>query len=266
MLHTVPPLKLRAVFISDAHLGTRGCQAEMLAAFLRAHEAETIYLVGDMIDGWRLKRGWHWPASHNEVARLLLDRSRKGTKLVYLPGNHDEFLRDHDGADFGGIAIRETAVHEALDGSRLLVIHGDQFDVVVRHSRWLALLGDWAYTTALGINTYLNLVRRRLGFPYWSLSAWAKLKVKNAVSFIGRFEEALAREARERGVDGVVCGHIHHAAIHDDFGLRYMNCGDWVESCTALAEHTDGRWEIIRWAERGQVAEPAARPTLRIAA
>ncbi len=252
------PARLRTLFLSDAHLGTRGCQAELLLDFLRSYEAETIFLVGDMIDGWRLKRGWYWPASHNEVVQVLLERARTGTRLVYLPGNHDEFLRDYDGLSFGGVEIRDTAVHEALDGSRLLVIHGDQFDVVVRHSRWLALLGDWAYGAALGVNTYLNLARRRLGFPYWSLSAWAKLKVKNAVSFIGRFEEALIREARERQADGVICGHIHHAVIHRQFGLRYMNCGDWVESCTALAEHPDGSWEIIHWAERARPALPLA--------
>jgi UDP-2,3-diacylglucosamine pyrophosphatase LpxH len=263
----VSKTRLHALFVSDAHLGTRGCQAALLLDFLHRHEAETIYLVGDIIDGWRLRRGWFWPAAHNEVAQYFLEQARGGVRLVYLPGNHDEFLRDYEGLNFAGVEVCETAVHEALDGGRFLVIHGDQFDVVVRHSRWLALLGDWAYTAALGLNTYLNLVRRRLGFPYWSLSAWAKLKVKNAVSFIGRFEEALSREARERAVDGVICGHIHHAAIHSDFGLRYMNCGDWVESCTALAEHTDGRWEIIRWAERqSQPVAVAPRQRLRAAA
>lgn len=265
----VPSLskRLRALFISDIHLGTKGCQADLLLNFLRAHDAETIYLVGDIIDGWRLKRGWYWPASHNEVVRTLLERARTGVRLVYLPGNHDEFLRDYLGSGFDNIEIRDTVVHESLDGSRLLVIHGDQFDVVVRHARWIAFLGDWAYTTALSINTALNIVRRRLGFPYWSLSAWAKLKVKNAVSFIGKFEEALARDASEKGVDGVICGHIHHAAIHRDFATLYMNCGDWVESCTALAENVDGTYEIIRWAE--QARSPMANtqlPRLRIAA
>jgi len=267
MLAPSSPRQVRTLFISDVHLGTRGCQAELLLDFLRCHQAETIYLVGDMIDGWRLKRGWYWPRSHNEVVQTLLERARGGTRLVYLAGNHDEFLRDYVDADFGGIELRDTAVHEALDGARLLVIHGDQFDVVVRHAKWLALFGDWAYTTALWLNTHVNNARRRLGFSYWSLSAWAKLRVKNAVNFIGAFEEAVARRAREEEADGVICGHIHHAAVHRRFGPLYMNCGDWVESCTALAEHTDGRFEIIQWTERRLPALVAPkRAPLRVAA
>lgn len=267
MLAPASPNKLRTLFISDVHLGTRGCQADLLLDFLRCHEAETIYLVGDIIDGWRLKRGWYWPRSHNEVVQTLLERTRTGTRLVYLPGNHDEFLRDYVDGEFGGIELRDTAVHEALDGTKLLVIHGDQFDVVVRHARWLAFFGDWAYTSALWVNTHLNNLRRRMGFSYWSLSAWAKLKVKNAVNFIGAFEEAVARRAREEDADGVICGHIHHAAVHRRFGPLYMNCGDWVESCTALAEHADGRFEIIQWTERRLPAVERKRPAaLRVAA
>jgi UDP-2,3-diacylglucosamine pyrophosphatase LpxH len=245
-----PVRHLRALFISDVHLGTRGCQAELLLDFLREYDAETIYLVGDIVDGWRLRRSWYWPQSHNDVAQKLLRKARKGTRVIYVPGNHDEFLRDYLGTHFGGIEVTSTAVHETADGRRLLIIHGDQFDVVVRHARWLAFFGDWAYQAALFLNTYANILRRRLGFSYWSLSAWAKLKVKNAVNFIGAFEEALAREARENNVDGVVCGHIHYAAMHNDFGIAYHNCGDWVESCTALIEHHDGQMEIIRWADR----------------
>ena len=243
----MPDPRLRALFISDVHLGSRGCQAEMLLDFLRCHDAETIYLVGDIIDGWRLRRNWYWPEPHNDVVQELLRQSRNGSRVVYLPGNHDEFLRDYVGTHFGGIEVRNHDIHETADGRRLLVVHGDQFDIVVRHARWLAFLGDWAYATALAVNTYLNIVRRKLGFSYWSLSAWAKLKVKNAVNFIGAFEEALAREARESRVDGVVCGHIHHPAMHAHYGTAYFNCGDWVESCTGLAEHHDGRFEIIRW-------------------
>jgi UDP-2,3-diacylglucosamine pyrophosphatase LpxH len=251
------PLRhLRALFISDVHLGTRGCQAELLLDFLRCHDAETIYLVGDIVDGWRLKRTWFWPQSHNDVAQKLLRKARKGARIIYLPGNHDEFLRDYLGTHFGGIEVRNTDIHEAADGRRFLVIHGDQFDIVVRHARWLAFFGDWAYSTALVCNTYLNMVRRWLGFPYWSASAWAKVRVKNAVNFIGTFEEALAREAREHQVHGVICGHIHYAAMHDDFGIAYHNCGDWVESCTALAEHHDGRFEIIRWADAAKERQP----------
>jgi UDP-2,3-diacylglucosamine pyrophosphatase LpxH len=250
MIAEPPTRYVRTLFISDVHLGTRGCQAEFLLDFLSCHDAETIYLVGDIIDGWRLKRTWYWPQSHNDLAQKFLGKARKGARVIYLPGNHDEFLRDYIGTHFGGIEVRNREVHETADGRRVLVIHGDQFDVVVRHARWLAFLGDWAYATTLAVNTYVNIVRRKLGFSYWSLSAWAKLKVKNAVNFIGAFEEALAREARESGVDGVVCGHIHYPAMHDDFGIAYYNCGDWVESCTALIEHHDGRFELVRWSDR----------------
>jgi UDP-2,3-diacylglucosamine pyrophosphatase LpxH len=255
--------RYRTLFLSDFHLGTKGCQSSLLLDFLRSTEADAIYLVGDIVDGWRLKRAWYWPQEHNDVVQKLLRKVRKGVRLIYIPGNHDEFLRDYLGVHFGGIEVAETAVHHGLDGRRYLVVHGDAFDVVVRHARWLALLGDWAYETALVINAYLNMCRRRLGLPYWSLSQWAKLKVKDAVNFIGDYEHALVAEARRRGVDGIVCGHIHHAAINDRLGLRYMNCGDWVESCTALAETHDGGFVLIRWADtvsaqREQVSEDVA--------
>lgn len=240
---------IRTLFLSDLHLGTKGCQANLLLDFLKHYDVETIYLVGDVVDGWRLKSGWYWPQAHNNVVQKLLKRVHKGARIIYIPGNHDEFMRDYVGHNFGGIDVMETAIHEAADGKRYLVMHGDHFDLVVRHAPWLALLGDGAYTLALSINTYVNAVRRRLGLSYWSLSSWAKLKVKTAVNHIGRFEEALAREAERREVHGIICGHIHHAAIHDDFGVRYMNTGDWVESCTALVEHFDGRFEIVRWNE-----------------
>lgn len=254
--------RFRALFISDIHLGTKGCQADLLLDFLRVHDADTIYLVGDIIDGWRLKQGWYWPQSHNDVVQKLLRKGRKGAKIVYLPGNHDEFLRSYYGSHFGGIEVVETAVHEGANGKRYLVIHGDIFDMVVRHAKWLALLGDWAYETALMVNTYLNLARRKLGFPYWSLSAWAKLKVKNAVNFIGKFEETLSAEAHKQNVDGVICGHIHHATMHDMNGIEYINTGDWVESCTAVAENYDGRFELIRWADaKAEAVRPAVEDT-----
>lgn len=241
--------RYRALFISDVHLGTRGCQAGMLLDFLRVYDAETIYLVGDIVDAWQLKSGWYWPQTHNDVVQKLLRKARKGARMVYIPGNHDEFLRDFPGHHFGGIEVIEQTVHVAADGKRYLVIHGDAFDVVVRHAKWLAFLGDWAYVTALGVNTWLNVVRRRLGLSYWSLSAWAKLKVKNAVSFIGHFEETLAKEAKRLNCDGVICGHIHHATLRDLEGVTYINSGDWVESCTAIIEHFDGRFEIVRWSD-----------------
>ena len=240
--------RFRALFISDVHLGAKGCQAEQLLDFLRYHDADTIYLVGDIVDGWQLRSGWYWPQAHNDVVQKLLRQARKGARIIYLPGNHDEFLRDYYGTHFGGVEVQDSAIHEGIDGRRYLVIHGDHFDLVVTQARWLALLGDKAYEFAITANRLFNALRRRLGFPYWSLSQWAKLKVKNAVNFIGQFEKTLVAEAQRHSADGVICGHIHHAAIHDDYGIRYVNCGDWVESCTAVAEHHDGTFEIIDWA------------------
>lgn len=242
-----PKRKFRTLFVSDLHLGTRGAQTEMFLDFLKEHEADTIYLVGDIVDCWRLKRGWYWPQAHNDVVQKLLRQSRKGVRIVYIPGNHDEVLRDYIGTHFGGIEVVQQTIHETADGKRFLLIHGDEFDVVVRYAKWLALLGDWAYVIALTFNTYFNKARRRFGFGYWSLSAWLKLKVKNAVNFIGEFESAVVEAARREQVQGVICGHIHHAADRDMTGIHYLNCGDWVESCTALVEHTDGRLEIIDW-------------------
>jgi UDP-2,3-diacylglucosamine pyrophosphatase LpxH len=239
--------RFRTLFISDVHLGARGCQAGLFLNFLRDHDAETIYLVGDIVDGWRMRSSWYWPQAHNDVVQKLLRKARKGARMIYIPGNHDEFLRDYYGTHFGGIEVMETAIHEAADGKKFLVLHGDVFDVVVRNARWLAYFGDWAYDFAIFTNRYFNWFRRKLGFPYWSLSKWAKHKVKNAVNFIGEFEQAVALEARKQNVEGVICGHIHHATIHDLYGTRYMNCGDWVESCTALAEHYDGTFELLTW-------------------
>jgi len=259
MSETMELKHYRTLFLSDVHLGTRGCQAELLLEFLKYNDAETIYLIGDIVDGWRLGRSWYWPQHHNDVVQKLLRKARKGARVVYTPGNHDEFLRDFLGTHFGGVEVLADAIHTTADGREFLVIHGDQFDVVVRHARWLAYFGDWAYVTALNLNTGVNLVRRKLGLTYWSLSAWAKLKVKNAVNFIGKFEETLATEARRRKVDGVICGHIHHAANHRDWGIQYVNSGDWVESCTAVAEHHDGTFEVIRWLEERKTAESPAK-------
>jgi UDP-2,3-diacylglucosamine pyrophosphatase LpxH len=247
MLMTTSTRRYRALFISDVHLGAKGSQADRLLDFLRDHDADVIYLVGDIVDGWQLKSGWYWPQAHNDVVQKLLRQARKGARVIYLPGNHDEFLRDYYGTHFGGVEVQDMAMHEGADGRRYLVIHGDHFDLVVTQARWLALLGDKAYDLAITVNRVFNALRRRLGFPYWSLSQWAKLKVKNAVNFIGQFEKTLVAEAHRHGADGVICGHIHHAVIHDDYGVRYINCGDWVESCTAVVEHHDGRFEIIDW-------------------
>jgi len=241
--------RYRAIFISDVHLGTRGCKAEFLLDFLRWNESEYLYLVGDMVDGWRLRKSWYWPQAHNDVVQKLLRKARKGTRVVYVPGNHDEWLRDFTETQLGGVMLQGEALHVTADGRRLLVVHGDDFDGVVRYARWLALLGDWAYDVTLRLNHFYNAVRRRCGYPYWSLSAYLKFKVKNAVQFISDYADAISAEARERQVDGIVCGHIHHAEIRDIGGVLYCNDGDWVESCTALVEHFDGRLEIIHWME-----------------
>jgi UDP-2,3-diacylglucosamine pyrophosphatase LpxH len=260
---TDAPKQVRALFLSDVHLGMRGCQADKLLDFLREYDAETIYLVGDIVDGWQLRASWYWPQTHNDVVQKVLRKARKGARVVYIPGNHDEFLRDYYGSHFGGIEVVEDAVHVTADGKRYLVIHGDLFDVVIRHARWLALVGDKAYDLAIWLNTHLNRLRRSFGLTYWSLAQWAKLKVKNAVNFIGEFEYTLATEAHRRGLDGVICGHIHYAVIRREADFVYVNCGDWIESCTAVVEDFDGVLEIVRWTARGprldEVA-PAAAP------
>jgi UDP-2,3-diacylglucosamine pyrophosphatase LpxH len=243
------PSRYRTIFISDIHLGTRGCKADYLLDFIKNTDCETMYLVGDIVDGWRMKRTWYWPQAHNDVVQKLLRKVRKGMRLVYVPGNHDEFLRDYQGVHFGGVEVTRETIHETADGKRLLVTHGDEFDGVVKYARWLALLGDWAYVTMLQVNTWFNYLRRKLGFGYWSLSAYLKHRVKNAVQFISNFEEAVVAEAKRQGVDGVVCGHIHSAEMRMIDGVLYINDGDWVESCTALVEHMDGRLEILPWAE-----------------
>src|SRR6195952_2973384 len=237
----------RTLFISDVHLGSKAAKADYLLDFLRYHEADTIFLVGDIIDGWRLKRSWYWPQDCNDVVQKILRKARKGTRIVYIPGNHDEFLRDFPGTHFGGIEVAERAVHMTADGKKYLVLHGDEFDVVVRNARLLAYLGDWAYDVAIVLNIALAAVRRKLGMPYWSFSAWAKQQGKHAVNFIGEFQRVVAEEAKRHQADGVICGHIHHAVMEDIDGLRYINTGDWVESCTAIAEHHDGTFELITW-------------------
>ena len=251
----------RTVFISDTHLGTRGCRSDFLADFLRRVSCQQLYLVGDIIDGWRLRKSWYWDENHDEVLRLILSQARGGTEVTYIPGNHDEMFRAWlpIGLEIGGVRLRKDAVHTTADGKRLLVMHGDEFDSVVRYAKFLALLGDGAYTTALVVNRWFNAVRRKLGYPYWSLSAWLKRQVKGAVKAIDRYETALANEAKRRGFDGVVCGHIHHAEMREVNGVLYMNDGDWVESCTALVEHHDGRMELIDWAALNRLSFFAPR-------
>ena len=243
-------MHFRTIWISDIHLGTPGCNADLLMDFLKSIECETLYLVGDIIDAWRLRKGWYWPARHNDVVRRILKMAKHGTHVVYVPGNHDEVLRDYAGLAFGDVTVAGEVIHETADGRRLLVLHGDQFDSVVLYAKWLAFLGDSAYEFLLKANRVVNFFRRRFGLPYWSLAAHMKKRVKNAVSFISKFEEVVARAAAERHVEGVVCGHIHSAEIRQFGDVTYYNDGDWVESCTALVEHADGTMEIINWAER----------------
>ena len=238
----------RTIFISDIHLGTRGCKAEILADFLAHNDCETLYLVGDIVDGWQIKRRWYWNEAQSRVVAAMLRKLDGGTRVVFIPGNHDEFARAYAGRFFGGIEIMSETEHETADGKRLWVLHGDRFDRAIAGAEWLAHLGDRAYGMTLRAADLLSAVRRRLGLPYWSLSAWAKQKVKNAVEYISRFEETVAREAADRGVDGVVCGHIHHAEIRRIGGILYLNDGDWVESCSALVEDALGNLEILHWA------------------
>lgn len=240
----------RAIWISDIHLGTSGCKAEFLLDFLRVNESDQLYLVGDIVDGWQLKRGWYWKQSHNDVVQKVLRKARKGTKVTYIVGNHDEVLREFLGLRFGEILIENEAVHELRDGRRLWVTHGDLFDGVIQYAKWLAYLGDTAYTMALKVNDHFNYLRHKMGMSYWSLSQYLKHRVKNAVSFITAFEEALTTEARRRGYDGVVCGHIHRPEIREIDGTLYCNDGDWVESLSALVETHEGELKLVYWAHR----------------
>ncbi|MGK6356123.1 UDP-2,3-diacylglucosamine diphosphatase [Sphingomonas sp. DT-207] len=239
----------RTIWISDVHLGTRGCNAEMLIDFLDHVDSEKMYLVGDIIDGWALKKRFYWPAAHNDIVWRVLKRAKRGTDVVYVPGNHDEMFRQFTGLDFGGVRIKRQDIHETADGRRLLVLHGDEFDAITLSHRWLAHLGDAAYEGMMALNRWLNRVRRIFNLPYWSLSKYAKQKVKNAVSFISKFEEVVAHEAAHRNIDGVVAGHIHKAEMREIEGVQYYNDGDWVEGCTALVEHYDGTMEILHWAD-----------------
>ncbi len=251
----------RAIFISDLHLGTPGCQATALLDFLKSHPSEYLYLVGDIVDGWQLGRKWYWPQAHNDVVQKLLRRARKGCRIIYVPGNHDEFARGFIGQRFGGIEVAEEAVHTTAAGLDLWVIHGDYFDSVIQCAKWLAYLGDNLYEFTLRLNRHLNTLRARLGLPYWSLSAYLKHKVKKALSYVTDFEVAVANEARRRGHQGVVCGHIHHAEMREIDGTVYCNDGDWVESRTALVEHFDGRLELVHWepSHETQNCEPMTR-------
>ncbi|MFO1426754.1 MAG: UDP-2,3-diacylglucosamine diphosphatase [Steroidobacteraceae bacterium] len=252
--------RLRTAFISDIHLGTRGCRAEALLAFLREVEVDTLYLVGDIVDLWALRRSVHWPAAHAEVVRSLIAMSRRGTRVVYVPGNHDGDVREFAGLFVGQVEIRRQLVHETAAGQRLLVLHGDEFDHAVKIHPWVARFGSHAYDFVLALHHRLNGLRQRLGYPYWSLAGFVKQHVRDARAYIDRFEQAAAREARRRGLDGIVCGHIHRPGIRRIDGVLYANDGDWVENCSTLVEDRDGRLALWRWeAERpARLPRPAA--------
>lgn len=245
----------RTVCLSDIHLGTRNCKAEHLADFLRRLRCKTLYLVGDVIDFWRLQQsGWYWPVAHNDVVLQLLTLVQDGTRVIYIPGNHDELLRDFVGTDFNGIEIAQRWVHENADGRRIMILHGDEFDSVICSSRWLSAFGSWSYDALLALNHWINLGRRKLGLPYWSFASFLKSRVKNAVEYIADFEQALIHNARRQQLDGIFCGHIHHPALRHSAGILYGNCGDWVEHCTALMEDETGQWSLLPWLEQDQRA------------
>ncbi len=242
-------LRYRAIWVSDVHLGIPESKADAFYDFLKHTESDYLYLVGDIIDCWKLRKGWHWPQLYNNILRTVLGKAKNGTHVTYIPGNHDEVLREYAGTSFGEIDLRLDAIHQALDGRKLLVLHGDEFDSIVKHKRWLANVGAVAYEVVLKVNRWFNAARRKLGFTYWSLSAYLKHKVKNAVQYMDRFESCVAHEASRRHVDGLICGHIHRAAMTKFDDVTYMNGGDWVESCTALVENDDGTFELLNWLE-----------------
>jgi UDP-2,3-diacylglucosamine pyrophosphatase LpxH len=259
--------KYRTLWISDVHLGTTACKAAFLADFLKAHDCDRLYLVGDIIDGWALKSEFYWPQEHSNVIRRILTKAKRDTEVIYVTGNHDEFLRKFVDMQlaFGNIRIVNEAIHETADGRRLLVTHGDAFDVITRYHSWLALAGDAVYRGTVQANVLLNRARAVAGLGYWSLSGFAKQRVKTAVNLISNFETSVARECRRRGLDGVICGHIHHAEIRSVAGVTYHNCGDWVDSCTALAEDARGRIRLLHPVPSARLNAPPALAPLPLA-
>lgn len=245
------PLHYRSVWISDVHLGTRGSQAEALLGFLRTFECDTLYVVGDLIDIWAMKRGVFWTQEHSDVIQKILRKGRKGTRIIYIPGNHDERIADFTG-DYANVHIQSRIIHTTVDGRRLLVVHGHELDTVVQNMGWLAHLGDIGYSVLLRLNGTVNFFRRIIGRGHWSLSAYVKSKVKNIVNFIGGFEESMVRFASDMGAQGIICGHIHTAGIRKVKGLDYYNTGDWVESRTALVEEMNGCLKLHQFSATGE--------------
>jgi UDP-2,3-diacylglucosamine pyrophosphatase LpxH len=261
-VHELRPYQFRAIWISDVHLGFRGCQANFLLDFLRTVETEYLYLVGDIIDIWNMKKNVYWPQEHNNVIRTILGKAKHGTKVIYVPGNHDEVFREYDGMQFGNLKIQNKAIHTGADGRRYLIMHGDEFDSVVKCSKMMAMVGNVAYDWLLWSNRYVNYIRRAFGRPYWSLAAYLKHKVKNAVNYISNFEHAIARAAEKEEVDAIVCGHIHRAEVSTINDVLYCNDGDWVESCSALGERHDGSLHLIHWTDVKRDIVPAETPNV----
>jgi UDP-2,3-diacylglucosamine pyrophosphatase LpxH len=254
--------RYRTGWISDVHLGTRGSKADVLLDFLKDVEFDTLYLVGDLIDIWALRRGIYWPQEHNDVIQKLLRKGRKGTEIIYIIGNHDEFLSAFHG-HYASVTLQKNAIHETADGRRLLIMHGHELDTVVQNMGWLAHVGDIGYVFLMRCNGVVNFIRRLAGLGHWSLSAYVKAEVKNVVSFIGKFEESIVRYAKDYKVDGVLCGHIHTASVREIDGTAYYNCGDWVESCTAMVEHFDGRMELLHFKQTAETAKNAQSDPVR---
>jgi UDP-2,3-diacylglucosamine pyrophosphatase LpxH len=255
-----PIIHVRSAFISDIHLGSRECRADLVLDFLRHVQMEQLFLVGDIVDIWSMRRSFYWPQIHNDVLRTILGKTKHGTRVIYVPGNHDEQLRELCGSSFGNLEIHRDYVHTTLRGMELLVMHGDEFDAAVKCSRWLAALGSGLYDVTLGANRVVNALRRRLGYPYWSLAGYLKSRVGNAVKYVHEFERAAAQAARRRGVDGIVCGHIHRPEIVELEGLLYCNDGDWVDSCSALIEDRSGELELWHWNDVGSALRPVVTP------
>jgi len=239
----------RSIFISDIHLGSKGAKADFLSEFLKYNHCEKLYLVGDIIDGWRLRKRIFWLQAHTNVIRRILTKAKRGTEVIFVTGNHDDFLRRYSGVDFGNTKLTDEAVHLCTNGDKLMVVHGDKYDSVIQTQKWLAVLGDWGYESLVVLNRHFNRVRRKFGMGYWSLSSYVKQKVKSAVSFISAYEEAVVEDCQKKGFKGVVCGHIHHPEIREINGIDYYNCGDWVESCTAIVETQSGEMKLLQWVE-----------------
>ena len=240
--------RYKTIFISDLHIGSTQCQADTLLDFLKHNESETLYLVGDIIDFWALSKRVYWPRDHNTIIQKILRKARHDTKVIYVPGNHDENVREYDEHVFGDIEVRNSIVHTTVDGKRFLVVHGDEYDTIAKYHQWIAKLGSKGYDFLLEVNRAVRAVRRVMGIQsHFSLAAYIKFKVKNAVQFISDYEQSIVMTLKDEGLDGVICGHIHHAEIKEMDGFLYVNTGDFVESCTAIVEHDCGRLELIRW-------------------